>query len=194
MIADPRTLKFANMSLDWWDKKFGWYMKGCVALSDKDNKHLSYLFYKIDRRHEYITIHNIFTPLVMRRKGYANILLALIFDLAVSHKVNRFRLTSISNSLDFYLFLGFVYWGVNSVGDYYCDLPMPHNGLSGVDFMVQNTSAEILIGKSFKTIYEKVQNNSTNLSISQTVIYDNDLLKMGNNYLLQTILKIKATQ
>lgn len=193
-IADHRTLKFANMSLDWWDKKLGWYAKGCVALCDEENNHLSYIFYYIDRYNEYITIHNIFTPLVMRRKGYACILLALIFDLAVSQKVSRFRLTSISNSLDFYLYLGFVYWGVNSVGDYYCDLPMPFDGLSGVDFMTQNTDITTLIGRSFNKIYAKIENNSTNLSLSQTVIYDRDLLKMGNHYLQAAMLDIKNNQ
>lgn len=193
-IKDSNTLSFANMSLKWWDKKFGWYIKGCVALTDIDNNHLCYIFYKIDRYNEYITIHNIFTPLLERRNGYANILLTLIFDLAVTQKVSRFRLTSISKSLDFYLSLGFVYWGVNSVGDYYCDLPMPFDGLSGVEYMIKNTSNTILIGKKFDKIYAKVENNSTNLNASKTLIYDSDLLKLGTHYLLETLVDIKRNQ
>jgi hypothetical protein len=190
-ITDSKTVNFANMSLRWWDKKYGWHTQGCVALIDSDNIHLSYIFYHIDRYKEYITIHNIFTPMAKRRNGYANILLAMIFDLALTKNVSRFKLTSISKSLDFYLFLGFIYWGVNSVGDYYCDLPMPRDGLAGVDYMIKNTDTAVLIGKKFEKIYAKTENNNTNLSVSQTLIYDNDLLKLGNHYMLDLLIDIK---
>jgi len=193
-IADTKTIKFADMSLKWWDKKFGWYIKGCAVLTDVDENHLCYIFYKIDKQNEYITIHNIFTPLEKRRNRYANILLGLIFDLAISQKVSRFRLTSISKSLDFYLALGFIYWGVNSVGDYYCDLPMPFDGLVGLDNMIKNTDTQTLIGKNFDKIYDKVHNYNKDLSISKRLIYDNDLLKMGSHYLLEVLTKIKNDQ
>lgn len=193
-IKDSKTISFADMSLKWWDKKFGWYTKGCVALCDADNSHLCYIFYKIDRYNEYITIHNIFTPLSQRRNGYANTLLNMIFDLALTQKVSRFRLTSISKSLDFYQSLGFIYWGVNSVGDYYCDLPMPFDGLSGLDYMIQNTNTSTLIGKNFEKIYAKIENNSTNLSAAKTVIYDSDVLKLGTHYLLNRLIDIKNHQ
>jgi len=190
-IKDPKTLAFADMSLKWWDKKFGWYMKGCVVLCNNDNRHLCYIFFKIDKYNEYITIHNIFTPLLMRRNGFANILLGMIFDLAISKKVSRFRLTSISKSLDFYLALGFIYWGVNSVGDYYCDLPMPNDGLIGVEYMVQNTEISVLIGKNFKKILAKVQNNNNNLTVAKKLIYKSDLIKLGDSYLLSSLLEEK---
>lgn len=191
IIADSKTVKFAEMALEWWDKKHGWHTKGCVALTDEYSNHLCYVFYYIDRYHEYITIHNIFTPFIKRRNGYAQILLALIFDLALTQNVSRFKLTSISKSLDFYLYLGFIYWGVNSAGDYYCDLPIPFDGLSGIDYMVKTTSTSSLIGKHFDKIYNKVENNNTNLSSLKTAIYNSDLLKMGNHYLLETIIEMK---
>jgi len=190
-ITDAKTLKFADMTLKWWDKKFGWYIKGCAVLTDANNSHLCYIFYKIDKYNEYITIHNIFTPLAKRRNGYANTLLGLIFDLAISENVNRFRLTSISKSLDFYLALGFIYWGVNSVGDYYCDLPIPFDGLIGLDIMIKKNDISTLLGKKLDKIYAKIENNSTNLSDSQTTIYDNDVMKMGSNYLLNKLINIK---
>ncbi len=191
LIQDSKSLRFADMSLKWWDKKFGWYMKGCVALSDEQNNHLCYIFYMIDRYNEYITIHNIFTPLALRRNGYANTLLGMIFDIAVSQKVNRFRLTSISNSLDFYLSLGFVYWGVNSVGDYYCDRPLPQNGLNDLSNMIAGMDTTTLIGKSFEKIYAKVENNNIKLNEKQTLIYDRDLLKMKGHYLLERLITHK---
>ncbi|MBU0721341.1 hypothetical protein KJ877_08360 [bacterium] len=190
-IKDSGTLNFANMSLQWWDKQFGWYIKGCVVLRDQDNTHLSYLFYKIDRYNEYMTIHNIFTPHARRRHGYANILLGMIFDLAVIEKVSRFKFSSISNSLDFYLSLGFVYWGLNSVGDYYCDLPVPKNGLSGLKKMLQEENIATLIGKKLHKIYTKIENNDTSLTLEQTDKYNQDKTKMGAKYLLSALSKIK---
>jgi len=192
-IKDIKTVNFANMSLNWWDKKFGWYIKGCMVLTDAKKNHLSYIFYKIDRYNEYITIHNIFTPLAKRRNGYANTILAMIFDLALSQKVNRFKLTSISKSLDFYTSLGLIYWGVNSIGDYYCDLPIPTNGLIGINFMVKNTNINTLIGNKLDNIYSKIKDNSENLTVSQTIIYNNDLIKLGESYMLNKILSIKSS-
>lgn len=187
-IKDPRTLKFANMSLDWWDEHFGWYTKGCIALCNEEKIHLSYIFFKIDRNNEYITIHNIFTQDSMRRNGYAHQLLKLVFDFALTLHVSRFKLTSISNSIDFYLALGFVYWGVNSVGDYYCDLPLPFDGLEGVGFMTDTFDVTALLGKRYEKILTKVSNNNINLSETQTTIYNNDLLKMKSCYMLQELL------
>jgi len=191
-IKDDKTINFANMSLKWWDKKFGWYEKGCVVLCDENNMHLSYLFYKIDRYDNYLTIHNVFTPDKERRHGYAQELMLLIFNLATAKKVKRFRLTCISNSLDFYLSLGFVYWGVNSVGDFYCDLPMPATGLVGVIQMVKESSMQVLIGKSLDVISKKISNYSEHLTQAQTLKYDSDVIRLNTSYLQKNFLKALA--
>ena len=188
-IADPKTLKFANMSLAWWDEHFIWEAHGCVVLCDAEQNHLSYIFYKIDRYKMYLNIQNIFTPLCERRKGYAQQLLSMVFDLAVLGDVKRFKLTSISNSLDFYLSFGFIYWGVNSVGDYYCDLPIPLDGLDGVALMTQTKSNLFLLGSKTEPIFEKTKEHNSLLSIAQTLIYDKDLLKMQKSYRLQMLLE-----
>lgn len=192
-IEDKPTSNFATMSLKWWDKKFGWYAKGCVTLNSEQNTPLAYLFYKIDRYDNYLTIHNIFTPYSKRRHGYAQALMLLVFQLAAAQKVKRFRLTCVSNSLDFYLTLGFVYWGVNSVGDFYCDLPLPKEGLAGVIPMIATLSTRELIGKSLEIIYNKTYNNDTNLTKKQTLTYNNDLIKLDANYLQKKFLSIGNT-
>ena len=191
-ILDARTLKFANMSLDWWDTRYGWYTKGCIALMNEENIHLSYIFFKIDKSNEYITIHNIFTQNSMRRNGYAHALLKMVFDFALTLHVSRFKLICISNSLDFYLSLGFIYWGVNSVGDYYCDLPMPFDGLEGVRFMVEHSTPDMLIGRKLEKIHAKIFDNNIHLTASQTLIYNHDLKKIGANYLLEELLILKS--
>lgn len=187
-IEDERTVKFANMSLKWWDEHFSWEAQGCVALCDADNEHLCYIFYKIDRYKMYLTIHNIFTPLCERRKGYAHELLKMVFDVAILGHVSRFKITSISNSLNFYLSLGFVYWGINSVGDYYCDLPIPPDGLDTLHAMVSNSSDATLIGKSIDVINKKVDGNNLLLSATQLLIYESDKIKMGTSYMSSNLL------
>jgi len=192
-IKDRRTINFAAMSLKWWDKKFGWYQKGCVALCDENTLHLSYIFYKIDRYNNYLTIHNLFTQENQRRNGYAQALLTFIFHIAVAQKVKRFRLTCISNSLDFYLSLGFVYWGVNSVGDFYCDLPLPNEGLVGVIPMIKTFTILELIGKNRAIISKKIANNSSNLTQTQTLKYDSDVVRLNGSYLQEKFLSMKDT-
>lgn len=189
-IQDPKSLKFANMSLQWWDEHLGWEHDECLVLCDADNTHLCYIFFKIDPFY-YMTVHNIFTPLAMRRNGYAHELLSEIFDIAIEKKVRRFKLTSISNSLDFYLDLGFVYWGVNSVGDYYCDLPLPKKGLDDLKNMISTTDIIKLIGRRMSKIYNKVNGNHLHLNASQSDIYEKDKIKMGDHYMLDSFMDVK---
>ena len=190
-INDPKSLKFANMSLDWWDKQFKWQSEGCVALCDLDNIHLCYIFFTMDHYRMYLTIHNIFTPLSMRRKGYGYALLNEIFNIAIKKNVKRFKLTSISKSLDFYLPLGFIYWGVNSVGDYYCDLPIPIKGLSSLDIMVTQADTATLLGKNMDKIYNKVNGNDLKLNERQLQTYESDKLKMGKRYMHNILMHKK---
>ena len=190
-IQNDKSIAFANMSLQWWDDHYGWYTKGCMVLLDSDEIHLAYVFYKIDKYNEYITIHNIFTPFIKRRSGYAHELMRLLFDLALEKNVTRFKLTSISNSLDFYLSLGFIYWGVNSVGDYYCDMPMPLDGLLGVNAMVLKLTSSELIGKKTQLISKKIKDYSQHLNAAQTRIYNDDLLKLKCSYREDLFLEIE---
>ena len=181
-IADEKTLKFSKMSLEWWDSHFFWSKCGCMVLADENEQHLCYIFYKIDRYRQYMTIHNIFTPLSQRRKGYAHELLKMVFNIAVSEGVGHFKLTSISKSLDFYLALSFIYWGINSVGDYYCDLPIPLNGLAGLEDMTNTLDMSMLVGLNLSCIFAKVKGNDMDLDLKQTTLYKDDKIKMNTNY------------
>jgi GNAT superfamily N-acetyltransferase len=190
-IQDAKTVGFATMSLAWWDKHYSWQAHGCVVLCDAQERHLCYIFYQIDRYRMYMTIHNIFTPLAQRRKGYAHELLKMVFDLAIAGDVKRFKLSSVSRSLDFYLALGFVYWGINSVGDYYCDLPIPPEGLDTLDAMVRSSGIPALIGKNLEKICTKVGGMASGLSPAQRLILDSDKIKMGESYMLEALQAIK---
>ncbi|WP_321530669.1 hypothetical protein [uncultured Desulfuromonas sp.] len=190
-LKEDKTIRFANMSLNWWDKKLGWHSQGCFALADQQNIHLCYIFFIINRTTNYLTIHNIFTPFAQRRQGYAQILLELVFNLAIAQKATRFNITCISQSLDFYLALGLIYWGVNSVGDFYCDLPMPKEGLSGMEWMVAERSNAELIGTEFAMINHKIKDHNLYLTKKQNQVYQRDLRLLQGNYRLDAFLAIR---
>ena len=186
-IGDAKTRGFARLSMEWWDRHFSWRTHGCVVLADSDEHHLCYIFYKIDRYREYLTIHNIFTPLSQRRNGYAHTLLAMVFRRAIEVHVDRFRLASVPQSLDFYLALGFIYWGLNSAGDYYCDLPIPDGGLDELDAMIGRMDSSELLGNRRDAVYAKVHGNEGDLDKSQQQRYGSDKKKMGSHYRLGTL-------
>jgi hypothetical protein len=188
---DTKTQRFATMSLEWWDKHFDWKQQGCYVLTDKTEEHLSYIFYSMDRDFQYLTIHNIFTPLTQQRHGYAQELLKIIFDVALKRCVGRFKITSISKSLDFYLSMGFIYWGINSVGDYYCDLPMPINGLTDLTRMITASDSKQLMGRHVQKIYKKVYENSLKLSDPQATVYKLDKVKLKDSYRYETLLNLQ---
>jgi hypothetical protein len=147
-------------------------------LVNEEDTHLCYLFSKTDRYSEYLSVYNLFTPLNERRHGYAHKLLQIIISRAKKHHVKRINFSSVSDSLDFYLALGFIFWGVNNIGDYYCDLPIPTQGLDGFEEMIQTDTLETLIGRNIEKIYAKVHGNAINLTPNQLVRYENDRIKL----------------
>lgn len=186
-IADAKSRGFADMALRWWDRHYSWSAGGSVILTDEAGRHLCYLFYKIDRYKQYLTIHNILTPLCHRRRSYAYILLRWVFELALSEHVRRFKAVCVPQSLEFYLSLGFSYWGLTSTKDYYCNLPIPSEGLDGLREMVDAGSVETLAGGELQSIYDKVVDNDTGLDEAQQRVHDAGVTKLQNAY-MQTAL------
>ena len=189
-IKDDKSVSFATLALNWWDRHFSWKAHGCVILSNENNEHLSYIFYKIDRYDEYITIHNIFTPLEFRQNGYAYTLFRLVFQMAEEKNVSRFRITCVPQSLDFYMTMGFVYWGINTQGDYYCDLPLPKGGIDQVGEIVKETAPQKLAGKHLNGIISKVEGNIENLDKAQTIVYEEHAQKLADSYLYEELMQL----
>ena len=190
-IQDPRSAGFARQALAWWDRNFSWKVHGCVALTDEAGDHLSYIFYKIDRYRRYMVIHNLFTPLAARRKGYAQLLLKMVFAMAAEREVGRFKLSSVSQSLDFYLSLGFSYWGLTGNGDYYCDLPVPTEGLADLGDLVLRSDVRTLTGGRMETIYEKIRGNVAGLSEEQRPLFEKDRRKLGERFMLEEFCRVR---
>ena len=193
-IEDVRSRGFADQAMRWWDRHYSWNAGGSVILTDEVGRHLCYLFYKIDCYGEYLTIHNILTPLCYRRHGYAFLLLQWVFELAVHDRVRRFKAVCVPQSLDFYLTLGFCYWGLTPTKDYYCNLPVPRSGLGGVRAMVEGASAETLAGKELQCICDRVIDNDTGLDSTQQGIHDTGLEKLKDAYMQTELMACMEEQ
>ncbi len=192
-IQDPQTLRFADQSMAWWDRHFSWNAQGCIVLCNDKNEHLCYLFSKIDRYSEYLTLYNLFTPESQQRKGYATHLLRMTLALGVEKHVRRITFSSISTSLDFYRLLGFIYWGINDIGDYYCNLPLPREGLDGMREMIHSSDIQTLLGRYLEKIYTKIDGNELKLSVAQNLIYKQDIRNLGSSYVREDLRIFKNT-
>ncbi len=190
-LGNDKSVGFARLARSWWDRHFSWKAQGCIALADEKGTHLSYIFYKIDRYREYLTIHNLFTPFRYRRKGHAQALLSRIFARAGKAHVRRFRLASVPQSLPFYSSQGFVYWGVNTEGDFYCDLPLPEEGLEGVPGMVKRCNDAELAGERIEQIIGRVGSNETDLTEIQHERFEAGCDFLGENYRHDALMQLE---
>ncbi len=181
-ISDSKSRRFGEKSLEWWDRHFSWKKNKCLVLVDAEEQHLAYLFGINDRYMQYLTIHNLFTPLVHRKQGNARELLTQQFEMSLVKNVKRFKLCAVPQALKFYDKLGFIYWGINTAGDYYCDLPLPKDGLKGVNMMVQNSTNEELIGNKIQTIQKRTQQNGECLTDAETKQFTADKKWLGKKY------------
>jgi len=185
-IEDQQTRNFAKISLEWWNKHYSWYTQGCVVLRDEAGTDLSYIFYKIDRYCQNLNIHTLFTPQIYRHKGYARELLHRIFNRALAKNVSRFHLSCVSSSLKFYLSLGFMFWGLNSQKDYYCNMPMPQEGFDTLP--TKEHTLKELVGNAHDLITHKIDENHKDLTKAQSLTYEEDKEILGNAYKLKDFL------
>jgi GNAT superfamily N-acetyltransferase len=187
LILDPPSQRFADQAKSWWDRHFSWKTQGCDVLVDEQGHHVSYIFSKMDRYHEYLIIYNLFTPKHDQRHGHAHALLDHVISRSLDNNVKRITFSSVSDSLDFYLSLGFVFWGINTIGDYHCDLPIPKEGLIGFDSMVHTIDLEVLAGKHLEKIYAKVHGNEDKLSPKQALRHQKDCVKLTERWSMETL-------
>ena len=156
------SLKFAKNALDLWDDYYSWKNNPCLALyNDNDNRAICYLFYHISRDNEYLTIHYLLTPYKHRDHGYAKAILKVLFnDILHDQNISRVKLSSVASSIKFYLKLGIDFWGVNSIGQYYTDFPMP-NTLNDIPNMMRDNHLKDLSAIKLNKIYDKLKSNGS---------------------------------
>jgi hypothetical protein len=181
-ISDDATYRFALQAEEWWNRHFSWKQDGCRVLMDDSGTHLAYLFYKVDRYREYLTVHNLFTPEVYRHSGYALAMLEGLFEKQAEQHVKRFHMSCTPQALGFYARLPLVYWGVDETGNYHCDLPLPSDGIAGIAPMVQNESNQSLLGEKAEKIFRKVKGNGQHFESEKSSRFEKDKTWLDDAY------------
>ncbi|RXJ56204.1 GNAT family N-acetyltransferase [Candidatus Marinarcus aquaticus] len=181
-IEDYDSLNFSKHCLDWWDNYFSWTKFPPLCLVDDEEEHVCYLFYNISKDNQYLTIHNLLTPKAHRYKGYAKMLFAYLFEKVADQNIERFKMYCVSSSLSFYNKLGLEYWGINDLGQYYCDYKMPKETIDEIPDIVKNASLFELGDSAILGIYEKLKNNGQELEEKRWDIYEEILEKFQDRF------------
>lgn len=181
-IKHAGSQRFAQQSLDWWDSYYSWNKFPCLCLED-NGEDVCYLFFHISRNNQYLTIHNILTPFESRFQGYAKQLLTLLFNnILLQADIERVKMYCVSSSLQFYMRLGIDFWGVNKIGQYYTDFPMPQSDINEIKDLMHNEDLTQLSDKNLHTIYGKLQDNGTNFNEKETATFNKSLLLLKERY------------
>ncbi len=189
-IQHSSSQDFAQQSLDWWDNYYSWNKFPCLCLED-DGKDVCYLFYHISKNNQYLTIHNILTPFNLRFKGYAKKLLTLLFNKILLHAdIERVKMYCVSSSLKFYMNLGVDFWGVNRIGQYYADFPMPESNIKEIKELMVNEDLTQLTQKNRDNIYDKLKLNGTEFDNKENNIFQKSLLLLGKRYRFKELYDI----
>lgn len=188
-IEHSSSKEFAQQSLDWWDNYYSWNKFPCLCLED-DGEDVCYLFYHISKNNQYLTIHNILTPFNLRFHGYAKKLLTLLFNRILLHAdIERVKMYCVSSSLQFYMNLGIDFWGVNRIGQYYTDFPMPKSNIQEIKELMGNEDLMQLSQKNRDTIYSKLKENGTQFSEKDTAIFKKSLTLLKERYRFKELKK-----
>ncbi len=188
-IEDYKSLSFSKHCLDWWDAYFSWTKFPPLCLVDDEEEHLCYLFYSISKNNEYLTIHNLLTPKANRFNGYAKEILTYFFQKVASQNIQSFQMYCVSYSLIFYSKLGLEYWGVNELGQYYCDYKMPKESIEEIPSIVQDFSFEEISDNTLLEIYEKLKNNGNNLVDKKLEVYEDCIESLQDKYQFEALCK-----
>jgi hypothetical protein len=175
------TLKFAKQAMLWWDDYYSWDAFPPLCLI-KNKKVVCYLFYTVSKNKDYLTIHNILTPKKSRNKGYAKEILRVLFDeRLIKQHIKRVKMLCVSSSVSFYMKLGVDFWGVNKLGQYYTNFPMPKN-IKDIPNMMKNNHLSTLNQDELKSIFDKLKHSDKDFNEKEKEIYQNNKSIMKDRY------------
>jgi len=178
-----QSLQFAKQSLDRWDDYFSWVKSPCLCLVDNDGLDVCYLFYYVSKDNKYLTIENILTPYPSRFNGYAKKMLTILFNtILLNSKIQRVKMYCVSSSLQFYMNLGIDFWGVNKIGQYYADFPMPKCDICEIKLLMSNEHFQTVSQDDRNVIYNNLKENGSLFDIKEKKIFDKSLLLLKKRY------------
>lgn len=186
-----KSLKFAKNALDLWDEYYSWEKNPCLALyHDHDSRAICYLFYHISKDNEYLTIDYLLTPQKHRDHGYAKAILSVLFnDILHNQNISRVKLSSVASSIKFYLKLGVDFWGVNSIGQYYTDFPMP-DSLSDIPNMMRDNHLSDLSDIKLNKIYDRLKSNGSLFENKELIAFNKSTHIMQGRYRFEELKKM----
>ncbi|XPV69218.1 MAG: hypothetical protein ACNI25_01280 [Halarcobacter sp.] len=187
-MDDFKSLNFAKEAMELWDNFYSWEKYPPLGLKH-DDETLCYLFYSTTRDNQYLIIHRILTPKEFRGKRYAYELLANLFLKYSTTEIERFRMSCVSSSINFYNKIGLNYWGVNTKGQYYCDFKMPKKDINEIPAIVKESNINELSDKKILNIYENLEANGKDFNAKDLNTHNKCLDLMGDKYRFNELKK-----
>lgn len=188
-IADYKSLCFSKEAMLWWDNYYSWEKFPPLCLINDNEKHCCYLFYNISKNNDYLTIHNLFTPNIYRKNGYAYELLDYLFKDLSKKEIKRFKMYCVSSSIGFYNKLGLEYWGVNDLLQYYCDYKMPNFNIDEIPQIVKDSKLSEISDERVLEIFESLKNNGLNFDEKQKERFEDLKDKVKDKYHFDLLCK-----
>ncbi|MEA3352713.1 MAG: hypothetical protein U9Q33_02705 [Campylobacterota bacterium] len=174
--------EFSQQAYRYCNDYISWEDFPCLCL-EENGKDVCYLFYHISKDKRYLTIDNILTPFEHRYKGYAKYLLTFLFNkFSRGSVIQRVKMFCVSSSLEFYMKLGIDFWGVNKLGQYYTEFPIPKNGIDEIRTLMKNETLKTLYNRELKAIYKKLELNGDSFDKKETLVFNRSLKLMGERY------------
>jgi len=181
-ITHIASKEFAVQAYKYCDDFINWKEFPCICLEENGND-VCYLFYHLSRDKRYLTIDNILTPFEHRYNGHAKYLLTFLFKkFSQGSIIQRVKMFCVSSSLEFYMKLGVDFWGVNKLGQYYTEFPIPKNGMDELEVLMKNETLSTLYKRELKVIYKKLELNGSSFDEQETLIFNKSLNLMGKRY------------
>lgn len=181
-ITHIASKEFAKQALEYCDDFYSWDDYPCICLEEQ-GEDVCYLFYHLSRDKRYLTIDNILTPFEHRYKGYAKYMLGFLFQkFSKGSIIQRVKMFCVSSSLHFYMKLGIDFWGVNSLGQYYTEFPLPKNGIDEIKVLMKKETLSTLYNREIKALYKKLELNGSKLGEEESKIFNKSLKLMGKRY------------
>ena len=174
--------EFATQAYEYCNNFIKWEEFPCISL-EVDNRIVCYLFYHLSKDKRYLSIDNILTDFEYRHNGYAKYLLSFLFKKFSQGSITqRVKMYCVSSSLKFYMKLGVDFWGVNHLGQYYTEFPIPKNGIDEIKTLMKNETLSTLYKRELQSIYKKLKLNGSSFNKNEKEVFDNSLKLLKNRY------------
>lgn len=97
----------------------------------------------------------------------------------------------VATSVQFYMKLGMDFWGVNTLGQYYTEFPMPKNHINEIPKLMENENLSTLSLEELNILYSKLGENGATFNKKEKDAFENCLLILGRRYRFSEFCKAR---